>query len=176
MKSLRGSLLAATPDLLDPNFAGTVLLLLEHNDAGAVGVVLNRPTEATVSDVAEQVLDEPFAWEKPIGLGGPVTGPLMALHTEKALADQEVFPGLYSTAEAKRIEALLRARTEPSVLLANYAGWGGGQLERELAEGSWLVLPATVDVVLSGDPDNLWDLAISSFRTGSHPPWPRRSG
>jgi putative transcriptional regulator len=157
MKSLKGYLLVATPNLLDPNFARTVLLMLEHTAEGAVGIVLNRPTEATVADISEQVLDEKLDWEKPIGLGGPVPGPLMVVHGLESLSDQEIFTGLYSTAEAAKLQQLLRQRVEPSVLVANYAGWGPGQLEREIEEGSWSSLPATIEHVFESDASELWD-------------------
>src|SRR5438874_2443173 len=100
MNSLKGHLLIATPSLIDPNFARTVLLMLGHDRDGAMGLVLNRPTEATISDLAGTVFEEGFEWDKPIHLGGPVTGPFMVIHTIEVLADQEVVPGVYHTLEA----------------------------------------------------------------------------
>ncbi len=134
MKSLKGQLLVATSDLLDSNFFQTVILLFEHNDEGAAGVVLNRPIEASITDIAEQVFEAPFDWDKPIHLGGPVPGPLMILHQVSELADQEIMPGLYSTIEAQKVQEALRQRLEPSLIVANYAGWGPGQLETEISE------------------------------------------
>ena len=156
MKSLKGQFLVATAALLDSNFSKTVILLFDHTPAGAAGVVINRTLDATVTEIAEQVFESPFDWEKPIHLGGPVSGPLMVLHLDEALADQEVLPGLYSTIEAEKVREIFRRRVEPSLVVANYAGWGPGQLERELAEDSWTVHPATADRALRGDED-LWD-------------------
>ncbi len=114
MDSLKGQLLVATPRLLDPNFRKTVLLMLEHSDSGAVGVVLNRATEATVEDLSEQVLQERFEWDKPIHIGGPVPGPLIVLHTVAEQADQEVIEGLFSTVDAAKIQDLFRAAPNPA--------------------------------------------------------------
>jgi len=90
MKSLKGHFLVASTSLDDPNFARAVLLIIEHTDEGAAGVILNRPTGATIAEIAEKVFDEPDDWDKPIHLGGPVPGPLMALHDLAHLGDQEV--------------------------------------------------------------------------------------
>src|ERR1700761_8195715 len=97
MTSLKGHLLVAHPGLLDPNFARSVLLMFEHNKEGAAGVILNRPTVATVSDISEQVFSERFEWDKPLTLGGPVLGPLMVIHDTASLGDQEVLDGLFTT-------------------------------------------------------------------------------
>lgn len=170
MKSLKGHLLIATPHLMDPNFHRTVLLLFEHTEAGAAGVILNRPTEATITDIAEQVLQESLDWDKPIHLGGPVSGPLMVLHTNEELADLTILPELFSTADAAKIEPLIRDRVEPSLIVANYAGWGPGQLEGEIAEDSWFSLPARVDYIFwDGDADALWDAVIKAVQGGGLP-------
>ncbi len=161
MKSLKGQLLVATPELLDSNFFQTVILLFEHNEAGAAGVVLNRPIEASVTDIAEQVFEAPFDWDKPIHLGGPVPGPLMILHQVSELADQEIMPGLYSTIEANKVQEALRQRLEPSLIVANYAGWGPGQLETEIAENSWTTTPATPALLFESDALTLWETAAS---------------
>jgi putative transcriptional regulator len=167
MNSLKGHLLVATPRLLDPNFVRTVLLMLEHNEEGAAGVVLNRPTQATVSDIAEQVLDEAMEWDKAIYMGGPVTGPLMILHTDESLGDLNPLPGVFSTADAPKIEQMLRVRIEPSLVIANYAGWGPGQLESEIAEDSWLSLPARPEFVFwDGDAEDLWDAVVKEIHAG----------
>ena len=88
MNSLKGHLLIASPDLDAPFFTRTVILMLEHGAEGALGVVINRPTEATVTDIAQKIFeDEPFEWDKTISLGGPVAGPLMVIHTDEEQAD-----------------------------------------------------------------------------------------
>jgi putative transcriptional regulator len=160
MNTLKGHLLIASPSLLSPFFARTVILMLEHNAEGALGVILNRPTEATVSDIAEKVLDEPIEWDKPIALGGPVPGPLMVVHTLEDLSDQEGIPGVYSTIEADKVRQLIRRKVEPSLVIANYSGWGPGQLEGEFGVDSWLTLPASFEHVFWGGDTDLWDVVV----------------
>jgi putative transcriptional regulator len=160
MNSLKGHLLIAAPTMLSDFFARTVILMLDHDEDGALGVVLNRPTEATVADVAEHVLGGPFDWDKPIRLGGPVAGPLMAIHDVEALADREVIPGVYSSVEADKVRELIRRRHEPCLIVANYAGWGPGQLEGEFDVDSWVTLPAAVDHVFGAEAAGLWAAVV----------------
>lgn len=163
MTSLKGHLLIATPSLLDPNFVRTVLLIFDHNEQGAAGVVLNRATGATVADIAEEVLQEPFEWDQPIHLGGPVTGPLLALHTDGVLGDQEVMDGIYSTVDAAKLQQLIRGKVEPIRIVANYAGWGPGQLESEIAADSWLSCPARAEHVFAEAGIQLWERVVKEI-------------
>ncbi len=164
MNSLKGQLLIASPDLITPFFTRTVILMLDHDEGGALGVVLNRSTEVTVTGIAEQVLEEPFEWDKPIGLGGPVPGPLMVIHTEADLADREVIEGVYSSVEAGLVTQLVRRRVEPSLVVANYSGWGPAQLEGEFDLDSWLTLPATSEHIFWEGPTDLWDVVVKAVQ------------
>ncbi|WP_169979451.1 YqgE/AlgH family protein [Tautonia rosea] len=157
MTSLKGNFLIASNSLADPNFVRTVLLMVEHSETGAAGVILNRPTGATIAEISRKVFNEPDDWDKPIFLGGPVPGPLMVLHAVEALSDQSVIEGLYTTIDPDKIQELIQLRVEPSVFLANYAGWGAGQLEMELAEDSWRVIPADSSLALEGGDASLWE-------------------
>jgi putative transcriptional regulator len=167
MASLKGHFLVAGPKLLDPNFARTVILMIEHTPDGAAGVVINRPTAATISEVAEAVLDEPITWDKPIHVGGPVPGPLIVVHPREDLGDLTMLPGLWSTADGEKLRTLVREQVEPSLVIANYSGWGAGQLERELEEESWLVAPATIEQVFWAGEEPLWDVLSRAIR-GKH--------
>jgi putative transcriptional regulator len=164
MNSLKGHLLIAAPSLLAPFFTRSVILMLEHNEEGALGVVLNRPTEATVTDISEQVLQEHVEWGKPINIGGPVPGPLMVIHTDEDLADQEVLAGVFSSIDAAKIQQIVRRKADPSLILANYAGWGPGQLEGEFGVDSWLTLPATVEHIFWDDATDLWDVVVKEVK------------
>lgn len=157
MKSLKGHFLVASKTLVDPNFIRTVLLMIEHTEAGAAGIVLNRPTGATIAEIAEQILDEATDWDKLIYLGGPVPGPLLALHSVEELADQRVQDGLYTTVDPEKLQELIRLRIEPSLFLANYAGWGAGQLEMELDQDSWVFMPADPAIALEGGDALMWE-------------------
>lgn len=146
-------------------FSKSVILLLAHSDEGAAGLMINRPTEATVSDLAQSIFQKSFQWDKPIWLGGPVSGPLVLLHQDPRLADHEVVPGVYSTVEDAKVRQGLRRRVDPSIIAINYAGWGPGQLERELSEDSWEVLEATDRMVFPQPGTDLWKVALQQVQT-----------
>ena len=168
MTSLKGHLLLASPDLLDPNFARSILLMIDHDREHASGVILNRPTSATIADISEQVFDEPLDWDKPLHLGGPVVGPLMVIHTDGDLSDREVLPGIYSTIDADRVRILLTNRAEPTLIVANYAGWGPGQLEAEIKEGSWRLVAAEPGRVFGLDDDD-WEAIVREIDANQIP-------
>jgi putative transcriptional regulator len=155
MNSLKGSFLVASPALRDPNFVQTVVLLVHHSEDGAFGVVLNRPTESTIKDLWEKVGQSPCESQRPVHLGGPVTGPLMALHCDASLAEMEIIPGVYFAAQRDHLEKLVQQEEHDFRFFVGHSGWGGGQLENELKEGAWLTTPATPEFVFYGD-DDLW--------------------
>lgn len=163
--SLKGHLLIASPSLEAPFFTRSVILMCDHGPHGAMGLILNRPTEASVRDVAEQVLNEPLDWDKPIHLGGPVDGPLVIVHDAPENADHIVLDGVYTTFDADKVRRLLSEQAEPCLVIANYAGWGAGQLENEMREGSWLTLPADASLVFRDEPDDLWSHVVRRVRS-----------
>lgn len=156
MPSLQGQLLISAPELRDPNFFHTVVLLIRHNEEGAFGLVLNRPASATIDQVWPQVSETPCESEEPLRLGGPVAGPLMALHTLAEAADLEVGTGTFFCAETGNLERLIAENSEPARFFVGYAGWAPGQLENEVGEGSWLMLPATPEHVFN-DEEEYWE-------------------
>lgn len=157
MESLKGHLLVASPHLLDPNFVQTVVLLIEHTEEGAFGVVLNRPAENTVQELWAEVSEGAAECNDPrhVHLGGPVSGPLIALHRDRSFSEMEIVPGVHFSAQRENLEGLL-AQHKPSYrLFVGHSGWGGGQLENELEQGSWLTTRATADFVFRDDGE-LW--------------------
>lgn len=155
MKSLTGKLLVASPHLRDPNFAQTVVLMIQHESQGAFGVILNRPGDKTVEEVW-QLLDKGYCdCQESVYVGGPVPGPLIALHTVESLSDQQVFPGLYATAQASAFEELISRPEGDFRIFSGHAGWGNGQLESELNLSGWLTSPALIDDVFA-DHETLW--------------------
>lgn len=155
MQSYKGHLLVSVPSLLDPNFFQSVTLLLEHNEEGALGLVLNRPTSSTIAEVWEQLTDRPCQCESLLYEGGPCQGLLSVLHRHRKLASGKVLDGLYFTQEPQKIERLIEQRIEPARFFVGYAGWGPDQLETEFEQGSWLTTPAQLDDVFS-DNEELW--------------------
>src|ERR1700712_1699875 len=103
MKSLQGHFLIASPHLSDSNFYKAVVLMVRHDEEGALGLILNRPTENTIAEVWKLVSEDEIECPLPIFLGGPVAGPLVALHRLKSAAEAEVLPGIYFAAHKEKL-------------------------------------------------------------------------
>lgn len=155
MNSLQGHLLIAVPELLDPNFFQRVVLIVRHDEEGAFGLVLNRPTKMGVKQVWEQVSHTPIESSDPVYLGGPVEGPLMALHSQADLAELEITPRVCYSVQSDQLESLVMQAQGPKKFFLGFAGWSPGQLEGELEEGVWVTLLASYDHVFYSDED-LW--------------------
>ncbi len=155
MSSLKGHFLVASPFLGDPNFARTVVLMVHHSDDGAFGVVLNRLASKTVRELWTEIAAGTCDSDRLLNLGGPVEGPLMAIHGDPVLAEMDVAPGVYFAARRDYLERLLRKGEVEFRLFVGHSGWGGGQLESELKQGSWLTMPATSELVFCDETD-LW--------------------
>ena len=158
MDPATGSLLIATPTMADPNFSRTVVLLLDTGESGALGVVLNRPTELEVADVLEAWADL-VAGPGVLFQGGPVETDA-ALAVARVTADDEPvgWRRVFGTTGLVDLDApveLLSSAVSALRIFAGYAGWGAGQLEAEIEEGAWFVVPAEPqDPFL--DPERLW--------------------
>jgi putative transcriptional regulator len=157
--SFKGRLLVATPALLDPNFARTVVLVLEHGEPGAVGVVLNRPTTTDLADPLpgwSRLAAEPAV----VFVGGPVAlGSAIGLGRVPAGPPVEgwapVVAGL-GTVDLSREPEEHGGSVDLVRVFTGYAGWSPGQLEGEIDEGAWIPLDARPDDALSTEPDELW--------------------
>lgn len=147
MDSLRGQLLIASPGLVDPNFARSVVLVAVHGEEGALGLILNREMSLPIRQVWTQVNEAACERDENARQGGPVGGSLMALHDQRAMANIIIADDLYLATELADMERLVGSPTGRVLFYIGHSGWGPGQLERELAEGSWLVLTATPDHV-----------------------------
>ena len=159
MESLQGKLLVAPPRVLDPDFVRTVILLIQHSAGQAVGVVLNRRTDATVKQLWRSVIEKPCDLEQHVHCGGPVPGPPMAVHTDEALSDIEILPGLHYSVKKKNLEQLGRQPGRPLKIFDSHAGWGPGQLDDQIQQGSWQIADATVQRVFH-DEEDLWDRVV----------------
>jgi len=169
--SFAPTLLLAMPQLRDKNFARSVVLLCEHGAEGAVGFVLNRPTEVRAADAV--ALDPPLRGDSGLMLwtGGPVEPQrgFLLLGDDPGVADSErISEGLHLTASVEVLRRLLEA--EPGVLaqqrcrlLLGYAGWGPRQLDAELTASSWLTAPPDADLVFQTPPGDMWERAIRSL-------------
>ena len=154
-ESLQGHLLIASPELMSPEFFRSVVLLVEHNENGAMGVVLNRPTTSSVDEVLTEARGEAPLRNDPVYLGGPCEGPLMAVHDAPSLGERSVLAGVHFSIETEHIEALAGAPEQAVRFFAGHAGWGPGQLEGEREQGAWGVVPASARDVF-GPTEDLW--------------------
>ena len=156
MDSLRGQLLVASPAMLDPNFRRTVVLVTEHTDDGAAGLVLNRPSLVEVAaavPLLEEVVDE----DEQVWVGGPVQPEAVLVLGEFLDPDDAAVPLFESLGfpSLDEPEEIVPATTRRRVF-AGYAGWGAGQLEEEIANEDWILEPALADDAFTADPDELW--------------------
>ena len=162
MPSLQGQFLVASPHLGDGNFYRSVVLIIKHDDEGAFGLILNRPTGNTVRDVWRMVTEQELECDRPIYLGGPVQGPLVCLHRMKSCAEAEVLPGVYFAAHKDELQKIVSQQSKPFRLFMGYAGWAGGQLEGEMKVGGWLTIPANKTLVFD-DREDLWEQVVRSI-------------
>ncbi len=161
-ETLAGQLLLATPALSDPNFARTVVLVGVHSEEGAMGVVLNRPSQLTIADAAPQ-LEPAIDLEQPLFIGGPVQPSsivFLAEFLDPAPAELLVLGRIGFPAPDTDVQELTRATARGRVF-AGYAGWGEGQLDAELEQGDWILDAAQPQDVFSEDPSELWSQILT---------------
>lgn len=175
-------LLLAMPQVLDPYFHKSVVLLLHHDDEGSLGFIVNRPTGIRVAEIL-QGMDIPWAGE-PDALaffGGPVQpqlGSVLAAglspeSVEGELEASELAPGIAVTQHVSDLERLASNLPARFRLFLGYAGWGQGQLMEEIQRNDWLTAPLREDLVFSETPESTWDAALRSVGVdpGSLPTW-----
>jgi putative transcriptional regulator len=169
-QSIAPTLLVSMPQLNDPNFARTVVLLCEHGPEGAFGLVLNRPTDTDAADAVQ--LTPPPAHNTGVHLwfGGPVEPQRgwILLAREPAEAEAvEVVDGLFLTTSPDVLRRLIEQGEIRSRVLTGYAGWAPGQLDEELAASAWLTANVDLDLVFDVPASEMWEAAIR--RLGADP-------
>ncbi len=161
-----GTLLAAWPDLLDPNFMHRVVVICQHSPDGAYGLVTNQRTELAVKDLLP---DHPLLGRSsfPVFLGGPVDhGTLQFLHRvpERIPGGLQLCDDLWLGGELEamgRFACEREARARGALrLFLGYSGWGAGQLEDELRSGTWLPAPPSTEVVFAGEGERVWRTVV----------------
>lgn len=156
----QGMLLIANAEMRGSWFAEAVILLVQHDASGTVGIIVNRRTDARPADLLPEI-EELARLQSGLYIGGPVEahGLLMLVRSEGPPADAEhVFGNVYVSGSQPLLRQLLsRADSADRVrLYAGYAGWVPGQLDAEIGRGSWTVIPATESAVFATDPNDVW--------------------
>lgn len=164
----KGSLLVALPSLVDPNFKQTVVLLCEAGEDGSMGLVVNRPTPLRLSEALPEQ-DILQGSDVPVYMGGPVQTDRILILNRGGSPVEGFLPIFSEIALGGTLEALKEAATGLGITgefrpYRGYAGWGPGQLEDEIDEGAWLVLPGDPDAVFTRHPERLWQEIMG--RTG----------
>jgi putative transcriptional regulator len=159
-------MLVASPQMRDASFQRAVVLVWHHDVEGAVGVVVNRPLERTVPtvlDLPDDVDTTPYE-HTTVAWGGPVEGGTGTVVTLGDVGDDEgwSFSGLGVSRSMDALLALLR-EGRPVLLCLGYAGWGPGQLDQEIVDGSWVVVDVDADLVFSVAADERYERALASL-------------
>lgn len=162
MESLRSKLLIASPKLRDDNFFRSVVFMVQHDDEGALGVILNRQTDFRLREVWHAITSTLSHNDSPIYRGGPVGNQLIALHDQEACSEDEVMLGVYISTQRPSLEVLFSEPCSNMRIFFGYSGWGAEQLEAEMETGSWLVADAKPEH-LFGDADGLWESVASEI-------------
>ncbi len=166
-ESLLGKLLVAAPRVpVGFPFSQAVILVLQDSDEGVFGVVLNRPASPEMLMAWQQVADRPvFAAEKLVA-GGPVQGPILAIHREQELAEVEIQGGVFVSVQKEAIEQLsemeLDHESTPFRIVLGAVSWDLGQLENEIENGAWFVVDGEPDQIFS-DPALMWESSVRHF-------------
>lgn len=173
-RSLAPAFLLSMPQMLDPNFSRTVVLLCKHNEEGALGLVVNRPLLTTGRVVVQ--LDPPVETDRElqVWIGGPVEPErswMLVGDGDDAAGDSRgvrIADGLYLSTAPDLLRRLLEP-TPPRFarLIIGYSGWGPGQLEEELQASAWLMSDIDRDIIFNTPPDRMWEAAIR--RLGADP-------
>lgn len=173
--SLKNQLLIAMPNLQDPNFARTVTYICEHGEHGAMGIVINRPTDLRLADVLQHMQIEGgmgAAGEQIVYLGGPVEeerGFVLHTHTEPWDSTLAVNEAISITTSRDILEAMARGEGPEHTLVAlGYAGWGAGQLEREMQQNAWLSGPVDQSILFELPADQRWEAAAGLLGVDLH--------
>lgn len=170
-ESLAPLLLVSMPQMIDPNFSKTVVLLAEYTAQGAFGLVLNRRMDEPAMSIV--TADEPLDIHPGMHLytGGPVEPTrawILTAHKDIDVDALEVSGGVYLSASPTLVRRTLESAPDAATrMVVGYAGWGAGQLDVELAQGSWLMAPVQPDLIFEVPSDTMWETAIR--RLGAEP-------
>jgi putative transcriptional regulator len=157
--STRGQLLIAGPTLQDPNFQRTVVLIVEHSPEGALGLVLNRPSQTSVGEAVEE-LSELVDLSEPLFIGGPVQQSALIVLAEFEDAARAAVVAFEDIGVLGGEDHADPPDTRRGRAFAGHAGWGPGQLDAEIESGGWILEPARREDAFCEAPDGLWQSVL----------------
>lgn len=166
-RNLTGQFLVATPEMGDPRFAETVIFMIEHNEKGAMGLIINRPlAKGPIGDLLKGlgVENEEATGQIILHYGGPVESQkAFVLHSDDYVSDRTTIVGSTAlTTDVEILRAMGRGKgPRQSIFLLGYAGWAPGQLEAEIKAGAWFSIPADEKLIFGGDPATMWERAAA---------------
>ena len=168
--NLQGQLLIASPHIDDSRFQRSVIMICQHNQSSAMGVVINHQSgQLDIAQLCEtlEIGTPRFHGDQPIHIGGPVDGSRgFVLHSQDHMQPESVAVtheiGLTSSVNILR-DITNGIGPVHSIISLGYAGWHAGQLERELSENIWLNLPASSDLLFKVETEDLWDKAYATL-------------
>ncbi len=158
---LRGKLLVAAPSLTGNIFEKSVVLILQHNSSGTFGVVLNRPANEEMRNEWESMTGQ-NAINRCIVDGGPVGGPVFAIHQQQSIAEVEMPCGLYVSADSDLLQQLTEQSDDRYRIVFGVASWSLGQLESEIESGIWFPLNARADDIFD-DASWMWEKSLRRY-------------
>lgn len=156
--SFEGLLLVAAPRNSDPFFARSVCLIVEQSESGIAGVVLNRPVISDVEPLWKQLTEGSSKTAEPpahLHFGGPVAGPVVAIHDQELLADAGNGKGIYLAAQVETLRKLTFVSPDHYRMVVGHTAWKKDELEKEIREGLWYLLPASPELVFCHD-EEIW--------------------
>lgn len=168
--SLEGHLLIATPVVQDTCFARSVIYMCAHNESGAMGIIINYPVEnLDIKEIFDQldIHSQKHANTLPVHFGGPVEANRgFVVHSAEFASSESLIQrnGIAVTASINVLEEIARGNgPSQGMLVLGYAGWSPGQLEQEIEGGSWMIVPASKQLVFDTDNETKWNVAISTL-------------
>jgi putative transcriptional regulator len=172
LKDLTGRLLVATPKMVDPTFAQSVIFLVAHDDSGALGLIVNEPVKdisyGELFDLMRQSHKD-LTGKLTVHFGGPVEPRVgFVLHSKDVMLPQHELPAgdMAVTTDAEMLAAIAEGHGPAKYIVTlGYAGWGPGQLEMEMQQGDWLTVPSDPDLIFAPDPQQVWQRALSKYQT-----------
>lgn len=166
--SLAGCVLVAAPSIQDPVFARSVCIVVEHSKTQTIGIMLNRRLVMDTESLLEQLLDgatRPSNAVSYVNFGGPQNGPVLAIHDNQQLAEGGNSQGVYLSAQSDTLKKLAQSTPKHCRLFIGHAVWSVSQLETEIINGDWHVLPAVPELVFANE-HTMWARGIQTVGNG----------